>query len=163
MPNFLTSQEPLFEMDQGKNPKIALNSLINIFLPFNNFNIQQFQQLGLSQIDQLILQQQIAFQSYLKIAFGLIINVKGNNFIMLRLITYIQTQITWQLHCKNRMKMRNCNSLFGRDIYNSANLSSFQSWKSLWKLLLSQASEILKECNKEIEIDICMIKNQLNT
>ncbi|CAD8142263.1 unnamed protein product [Paramecium pentaurelia] len=34
--------------------KFALDSLINLFLPFNNFNIQQLSELELSQIDQLI-------------------------------------------------------------------------------------------------------------
>ncbi|CAD8117659.1 unnamed protein product [Paramecium primaurelia] len=34
--------------------KIALDSLMNLFLPYNNFNIQSLTELGLSQIDQLI-------------------------------------------------------------------------------------------------------------
>ncbi|CAD8201388.1 unnamed protein product [Paramecium pentaurelia] len=34
--------------------KIALDSLINVFLPYNNFNIQQLTELGLQQIDQFI-------------------------------------------------------------------------------------------------------------
>ncbi|CAD8090457.1 unnamed protein product [Paramecium sonneborni] len=34
--------------------KIALDNVINLFLPYNNFNLSQFPELGLSQVDQII-------------------------------------------------------------------------------------------------------------
>ncbi|CAD8130245.1 unnamed protein product [Paramecium sonneborni] len=64
--NKLTSQELLSDwinarvhnvqniQNHFQECKISLDRLINVFLPYNNFNTQQFSEQGLLQIDQLI-------------------------------------------------------------------------------------------------------------